>query len=277
MAAPSAPAGGTPVKLHHWLYGVTPGEGYGIKGRSAGLNVALVEAPLAGHYTPIRGDAVQGVGGVNFRMIHPASSGEDVLLSRLGKGPPDELGRPTFQNHIAVAPRVALAEGRVTLAGMDKAIAEFDKVNGSMVGELPALEVPLAPPGYRLGSGLRSHMTRAAVETLATRRMKDLEARTLVLARETPPEIRNEVLYKLTELLVFKIGMPPFASMSDAPTASVLNEFNLVVAPRGVRADASWAILESSTPAALMPRVPKAEMVYRTIEESYAADTSAFG
>jgi hypothetical protein len=120
-------------------------------------------------------------------------------------------------------------------------------------------------------------MTRAAVETLATRRMKDLDARTLVLARDTEPTIRNEVLYRLTELLVFKMGFPGFASMSDAPTASAMNAFNLVVAPRGVRADESWAIIETSLPAPVLPRVPKAEHVYAAIEESYAADSNAFG
>lgn len=271
----AAPAG--PMRLHHWMYGVTPLEGYGIKARSMGLNIALYEAPLQGRYTPIRGDAVQGVGGVNFRMVHPASSGEDVLLSRLGKGPPDELGRPTFQNHIAIAPRSALVEGRITLAGMDAAIADFDLKNPTALGDLQPLEVPAAPGGFRLGAGLRQHITRAAVETLATRRMKDLEARTLVLARETLPPIRNELLFKLIELLNFKIGLPMFVSMSDAPTASALNAFNLVVAPRGVRADESWAIIESSQPDEVLARVPKANEVYGAIEASYAADTAAFG
>ncbi len=265
------------MRLHHWVYGVTPEEGYGIKARSIGLNIALYEAPLQGRYTPIRGDAVQGVGGVNFRMVHPASSGEDVLLSRLGRGPPDELGRPTFQNHIAIAPRAALVEGRISLGGMDAAIADFDLKNANVVGDLQPLEVARAPPGHRLGQGLRQHMTRAAVETLATRRMKDLEARTLVLARDTPPTIRNEMLFRLIELLNFQIGLPPFSSMSDAPTASALNAFNLVVAPRGVRADESWAIIDTSMPDAVLPRVPKATEVYGTIEASYAADTAAFG
>ena len=35
----AAPAG--PMRLHHWTFGVTPGEGYGIKARSAGLNVQV--------------------------------------------------------------------------------------------------------------------------------------------------------------------------------------------------------------------------------------------
>ena len=265
------------MKLHHWMYGVTPGQGYGIKGHSAGLNIAMYEAPLEGRYTPIRGDAVQGVGGVNFRMVHPASSGEDVLLSRLGKGPPDELGRPTFQNHIAIVPRAVLAEGRLTLAGVDKAIADFDTANPTLVGDLPPLEAAAAPAGHRLGAGLKHLITRAAVETLATRRMKDVEARTLVLARESLPTVRNDLLFKLTELLVFKLGIPGFSSMSDAPTASALNSFNLVVAPRGVRADESWAIIESSMPAPVLPRVPKADAVYKVIEDSFAADNAAFG
>ena len=271
----AVPAG--PMRLQHWMYGVTPLEGYGVKARSMGLNIALYEAPLAGRYTPIRGDAVQGVGGVNFRMVHPASSGEDVLLSRLGRGPPDELGRPTFQNHIAIAPREVLATARITLQGIDDAIAAFDLQHPNLVGDLPPLEVAAAPAGYRLGAGLRLHLTRAAVETLATRRMKDIEARTLVLARESLPTVRNEILFKLTELLVFQIGIPGFASMSDAPTASALNSFNLVVAPRGVRADESWAIIESSLPAPVLPRVPKADEVYKIIEESYHADTAAMG
>jgi len=278
LAAPaSQPAGAGPMKLHHWLYGVTPGEGYGIKSYSAGLNIALFEAPLREKYTPIRGDAVQGVGGVNSRMIHPASSGEDILLSKLGKGPPDEMGRPTFQNHITVIPRAVLAEKRLTLSGVEAAVAQFDLDKGSVVGEMPALEVPPAPADWRLGAGLRQHVTRAAVETVATRRISDPEARTLLLSRDTMPAVRNEVLYRLIELLVFKIGLKPFVAMSDAPTASALNTFNLVVAPRGVRADGSWGIIETSMEAPALPRISKVYEVYEAIEQSYAADTAAFG
>lgn len=265
------------MAIHHWTYGVTPGEGYGIKAYSAGLNISLFDTSLRGRYTPIRGDAVQSEGGVNSRMIHPASSGEDVLLSRLGRGPPDEMGRPTFQNHLAVMPRELLVQKRVSLAGVDAAIAAFDQANPSAIKEVAMLQVPPPPETFRLGAGLRLHLTRAAVETIATRKMTEADGRTLVLCRDTLPPVRNEVLFRLIELLNFGANIAGFTAMSDAPTASALNAFDLVVAPRGLRADNSWAIVEAGLPSAVLPRFPKGEWVYKAIEESYAADTRAYG
>ncbi len=268
---------GGPVSLHHWTYGVTPGEGYGIKAYSVGLNISLFDTALRGRYTPIRGDAVQSEGGVNSRMVHPASSGEDVLLSRLGKGPPDELGRPTFQNHLAVIPRELLVQKRVSLSGVDEVMGSFDLANPTALKDVGMLQVDPPLEAHRLGAGLRQHLTRAAVETVATRKMTEADGRTLVLCRDTLPPIRNEVLFRLVELLNFGANLPPFTAMSDAPTASQLNAFDLVIAPRGVRADNSWVIVEAGLPAAPLPRVAKAEWVYQAIEESYAADTRATG
>ena len=266
-----------PVRLHHWLYGVTPGEGYGIKGSSVGLNIALFEAPLRGFYTPIRGEAVQSADGVNLRMIHPGASGEDILLSRLGRGPPDELGRPTFQNHIAIIPGELLTDGRLSLAGVDGALGAFDAANPGALGELGPLEVPAVAAGYRLGAGLRQHLTRAAVETIATRLLVVDDARTLLLCRDTAPAVRNDILFRLVELLIFVAAMPAVTAMSDAPTASSLNTFNLVIAPRGVRADNSWAIVEASTITPPMKRAPGQESAYAAIEASFAADAATFG
>lgn len=265
------------VRLHHWTYGVTPERGYGVKAASTGLNISLFEAPLRGRYTPLRGDVIQSEGGVNSRMIHPASSGDDVLLSHLGRGPPDELGRPTFQNHIAIVPAEVLATGRASLGSVDGAIAAFDAAHGNIVGDMGPLEVAPPPPGYRPGAGLRQHLTRAAVETLATRRIREQDGRTLLLCRETPPAVRNEVLFRVVELLNILAGLEPFTAMSDAPTASALNTFDLVVAPRGLRGDNSWAIIESSLDRPPLPRVDEQQQVYDAIERSFAADTAAFG
>ena len=265
------------MAIHHWTFGVTPGEGYGIKAYSAGLNIALFDTTLRGRYTPIRGDAVQSEGGVNSRMVHPASSGEDVLLSRLGRGPPDEMGRPTFQNHLAVVPRELLVQKRVALFGVDAAIEAFDKANPTALKEVAALQVPAPPESFRLGGGLRRHLTRAAVETIATRKMTEADGRTLLLCRDTLPPIRNEVLFRLIELLNFGANIPAFTAMSDAPTASALNSFDLVVAPRGLRADNSWAIVEAGLQAPPLPRSARGEWVYKAIEESYAADSRAYG
>lgn len=264
-----------PIRLHHWIYGVTPAEGYGIKSISKGLNISLFEAPLRGAYTPIRGDAAQQPGGVDSRMIHPAAAGDDLLVSRLGPGPKDELGRPTFQNHVAIIPTKALFERRLTLQTVDDALRAFGEPEEA-TKELEPLLPAVAPEGWRPGRGLAHHMTRAAAETVATRRLASPHARTLLLVRDSEPAARIDILFKLTELLVLQCVMEPFPCMSDGPTASTLNRFSLVISPRGLRADNSWGIVEAPMNAPALKRVEDADHVYSAIEAAFDADASDY-
>jgi len=265
-----------PIRLHHWVYGVTPNEGYGIKSTSRGLNLSLFEAPLRGAYTPIRGEAVQSPGGIDSRMIHPAAAGDDLLLSRLGAGPRDELGRPTFQNHVAIIPTKALFDRRLTLESVDAALAASGEPEAEPTKELPPIEPAPPPAGWRPAAGLAHHMTRAAAETIATRRIKAPHARTLLLVRDSLPAARNQILFKLTELLVQQCVLEPFPSMSDAPTASSMNRFSLVISARGLRADNSWAIVEAPMTAAPVGRADDADPVYAAIDAAFDADASDY-
>jgi hypothetical protein len=129
------------------------------------------------------------------------------------------------------------------------------------------------PP--RFGDGIHKHLTFAALETLATRFMRDANSRTLLLCRNSTAEARNATLTLLVELLAWKCGISLFASISDAPRSSALNHFNLVIAQRGVRADSSWAILESALTEHVLPRVPDREEIYRAL--SAAVRQSADG
>jgi hypothetical protein len=266
------------VQLHHWIYGVTPGVGYGNKANSRGMNTSLYEAKLKGHLTPIRGEAVQGDGGVDMRMIHPVGAGEEMLLSVLGKGPRDEEGRPTFANHSIVVPTRLLKEGRTSYAALDEAVRAYDVKNPGVVGAMEKIEISLYPAEspHPLGRGIRQHINRAAVETLASRRMSDSYGRTLVLARNSDPVARNTLLYLLVELVNLKCDVPAFTCSSDAPTTPTLNYFNLVVAARGVRADNSWVLLDAAMERPAVPHVPKRESVYKAIEEVFLHEAGAF-
>jgi hypothetical protein len=259
------------AQLHHWIYGVTPGVGYGNKAHSRGMNISLYESKLKGHLTPIRGEAVQGDGSVDMRMVHPVGTGEEMLISVLGKGPRDEEGRPTFANHSIVAATRLLKEGRTSFAALEAAVKEYDAKNPSVTGVMEKIEMPLLPADapHQLGRGIRQHINRAAVETLASRRMGDAYGRTLVLARNSDPASRNALFYLLLELLNLKAEVPYFTGSSDAPTTPTLNYFNLVVAARGVRADNSWVLLDAAMEKAAIPHVPKRDAVYKVIEETY--------
>ena len=258
------------LPIDHWLYGVVQGEGYTVKGVSKGLNASFYDAILRGHYTPIRPATVQSKDEVDLQMIHPVRSGEELLLSRISRGLPDEAGRPTFVNHTAVVPLSALRSGQVTLEGVYGAIARFKDDGGANMAMEP-LAVPAKPPVDLTshGFGIHRYITLPALETLATRMMADSRNRTLLLCRDSSPDNRNKTLYKVIELLNFGCGLPEFPSISDSPTASALNFFNLVVAPRGVRSDSSWAIMETTMGSVALPRVKDRDQVYAQITATF--------
>jgi len=260
------------AELDHWIYAVVPQVGYTTKAMSRAFDAGLYDPYLRGHYTPIRGAAAQDIDGeVDLRMIHPVRTGRDVLLSRITRGIPDEAGRPTFTNHTVVARLDALRSGKVTLEAAFDAMAAFDAKNPGAEGDIDLLKVPTrsdADGPYHFGEGIHKHVTFAALETLATRFMRDAASRTLLLCRNSTAEARNDTLLRLVELLTLKCGIPLFPSISDAPRSSALNHFQLVIAQRGVRADASWAILESAITEHVLPRVPDREQIYRALSSA---------
>ncbi len=261
------------VQVDHWIYGVVQGVGYTTKAVSRGLGVGLYESDLRGHYTPIRAATVQSDDAIiDMQMIHPVRSGEEILLSRISRGPPDEVDRPTFTNHTAIVPTAVLRSGRITLEAVGRALAEFEKKAADIEGELDPLKVPARSdpdPESSFGSGVHRYLSLPSLETLATRVMEDPRCRTLLLCRGSTPETRNKTLCLIVEVLNWACGLPLFSAISDAPTASALNFFNLVVAPRGVRADSTWALLESAISRAALPRVPGQDQVYEILTAAF--------
>lgn len=256
----------------HWIYGVVPGIGYTTKATSRGFDAGLYDPYLRGHYTPIRASAVASTEeAVDLRMFHPVRTGREILLSRISRGDPDESGRPTFMNHTVVVGTDPLRSGRLTLEAIFRAITEFDTHTADLPREIDLLGVPMqpqeeAPP--RFGDGIHKHLTFPALEALGTRIMTDPTSRTLLLCRNTTPEVRNTTLTLLYELLSWGCGLPLVTAISEAPRSSALNFFNLVISPRGVRADSSWAILESALAEPALPRVLDRDDVYEALSSA---------
>lgn len=257
------------VPFDHWVFAVVPNVGYTTKAMSRGFDAGLFDPYLRGNYTPIRAAAAADADSeVDLRMFTPVKTGREILLSRITRGMPDEAGRPTFANHTVVARMDLLKSGRITLESVFRAIAAFDAKTPDAQGGLDLLKIPIRPESEgppRWGDGIHKHVTFAALETLATRAMRDATSRTLLLCRNTTAQARNETLTLLVELLSLKCNLPLFPSISDAPRSSALNHFNLVIAQRGVRADSTWAILESALTEHVLPRVPDREEIYRAL------------
>ena len=267
MASPAPPSS---IQLDHWIYGVTPGKGYDIKAVSRGLNLSFYEERIHGFYTPIRGESLQD-GKVSLVMVHPAPSLQEVLLSVVGRGPDDEMGRPTFMNHTAIAPLPALKNGTLTFESLEQAIRDFDTRLPNVVGDADPLPVVLRPPAplEDLASGLRRCLTFAAAETLVTRLQTVPSGRTLLLMRNSTPEQRIRALRLLLTVINLACGLPWFSSMSDAPTASALDHFQLVISARGVRADNTWTLLDSGLDRPALPRPGGQDALYGTLERCF--------
>lgn len=277
--APAKDSAEDPVQFDHWIFAVVPQIGYTTKAMSRGFDAGLYDPYLRGHYTPIRGAAAQDLEGeVDLRMIHPVRTGREVLLSRITRGIPDEAGRPTFTNHTVVARMDLLKSGRITLEGVYNAVDQFDRKDPGAQGEIDLLRIPMRPESEEppmFGNGIHKHLTFAALETLATRFMRDAASRTLLLCRNSTAEAQNDTLLLLIELLAWKCNIPLFPAISDAPRSSALNHFQLVIAQRGVRADASWAILESALTEHVLPRVPDREETYRVLSAAIRQSADA--
>src|SRR2546425_873012 len=262
-------ADGNAARFDHWVYGVVPGVGYTSKAFSRGLDAGLYDQYLGGHYTPIRAAAAQTMdAAIDLRMIHPIRTGREILVSRVTRGPLDEAGRPTFTNHTLVATTELLRTGRGSLDAAFGALEGVEKRGPDAQGGVTPPDVHLrsdteAHPPF--GSGIHRHLTFPALETLATRIMTDANSRTLMLCRNTPPEARNVTLNLAYELLAWGCGLPPLTAISDAPRASALNFFNLVISPRGVRSDSTWAILESALAESVLPRAAERDEVYQVL------------
>jgi hypothetical protein len=260
------------VEFDHWLYGALPGVGYTQKAVSKGLDAGLYDQYLRGHYTPIRAAATQSYEEpIDLHMIHPVRGVREILLSSITRGPPDEAGRPTFANHTVIARTELLRSGQISLDSIFRFLEEFDRRHPEVAGEMPLLRVPALSEAERalpFGHGVHRHLTFSALETLATRIMSEPEGRTLLLCRNSTPEGRNATLNVVFELLCWACGLPVLTAISEAPRSSAMNFFNLVVAPRGVRADSSWAILESSLAEPVLPRVLDRDEIYEVLTKA---------
>ncbi|MCI4371999.1 MAG: hypothetical protein L3J78_05050 [Thermoplasmata archaeon] len=257
------------VEFDHWLYGAVPQVGYTTRAVSKGLDAGLYDQYLRGHYTPIRSATAQSTDDpIDIHMIHPVRGGREILLSRITRGPPDEAGRPTFANHTVVARIDPLRSGQLTLESVFRAMGDFERKDPEAQGEMALLRVSVRPETDErptFGRGIHRHLTFPAIETLATRVMADAASRTLLLCRNTTPEARNTTLNLVFELLCWACGLPVLTAISETPRSSAMNFFTLVVAPRGVRADSSWAILESALAEPVLPRVMERDDVYQML------------
>ena len=277
-AAQGATAPGGTLRLEHWLYGSVPEVGYSVRAQSAGLNLSFYARRLDGIYTPLTGESLHGDdGAVDVLMVHPASSGAELLVSLIGPGPLDEeYRRRTFVTHTAVVPTDALLDGRLGLDEVDRAIREFDVTPVPASGAIDPLIVRVTdssgPPASPT-PGIGRFLSFASAETLLTRCLKEPDGRTLVLCRDATPTVRRLTLMRIVEVFNLVCQLPFVSALSDSPAGPVASRFQWAVAARAFRTDSSWALLDNALDAPTLPRVPDEVLRYEKLTECYRTGT----
>ena len=269
----SVDGGAESIQLEHWIYGASPEKGYGTKAESMGLNGPLYQRYLGSHFTPVRVEkTANGSTVIDARMIHPAPANDEVLLSVLARGMADEYNRPTIANHTVVLPGALLRSGRLTFNAAEAAIFDFDRRVPKASGRIEPLSLHLpaaVPPEDHPGAGIRRLITKAAVDTLVSRFLTDSHGRVLLLCRGSTHQYRNDLLYKLVELLHAGGEIPLFTAISDAPTLSAMNHFRLAISSRGVRADGTWTLLDASIDRPTLLPIRGRTPVYSRVAEAF--------
>lgn len=269
--AHAPPPSGPTLALEHWTYGSAPEVGYSVLAQSADLNLSFYARRLDGIYTPLAGESLHGdETAVDVLMVHPASGGQELLVSLIREGPPDEeYRRRTFVNHTAVVPTGPLLSGRLGFDEIDRAIRAFDT---SARGTLDPLPVVLRdPPGDPVvrSPGIGRFLSLPSAETLLSRTLQEPDGRTLVLCRDTTPAVRRLTLMRILEVMNLACRLPFVSSISDNPAGPVAARFQLVVAARAFRTDNTWALLDNALDAATLPRVPEELARYATLAQCY--------
>jgi hypothetical protein len=147
---------------------------------------------------------------------------------------------------------------------------EFDSRYPDTAGEMEPLELTPSTidiESTTFGIDIRKHMTKAALETLASWLLNKPKSRTLILCRNSTEKDRSETLYLLVESFYFACGFSLPVAISDAPTLSALNYFNLVISPKGIKADANWVFIDAALEKPLLPRVIGKDFIYEKIEK----------
>lgn len=277
-AGASAPPGAR-LRLEHWVFGAAPEVGYSVRARSAELNLALYSKRLDGLYAPLRGEALHNPKEpVDALMVQPTGAGEELLLTFIGPGPPDEIAqRPTIASHTVVLPVASLRSGALGFEAVERAVRDFDRTHPEPLGTIDSLEVPLREPAARPrpGAGIARHLSRASAETLLTRWLSQPEGRTLILCRDTTTSQRRQALYRILETLPLACRVPFLPSLTEIPSGSFVDRFQLVVSARAFRTDNTWVLLDCALESPTLARLDGEEERYAALAGCYAPATGA--
>ena len=197
-----------------------------------------------------------------------------VLFSFIYHKVIDEYGRKGVIHHSAIIDRKDLQSGKVSLFDIEEAMNKFDEANPAPKGDIPPLEVPAYEPGqFRYQDKIFKYISKASVETLATRMMTASRNRTSFRCQGAGTKARKNIALYLVELLGFRGGIPISFTTERPISSEYYGFFNLAVTERAIAPDANaedWAVINWDELDVGMPRVGGKDDVYKLIDDAFS-------
>lgn len=263
------------MKLHHFVWYPVAGKGYQEKpiAASGSFNPLLYTSLFKNEFIPI----VVSYSKEDFRayLLFNRPDRNKVLFSCIfPKKRVDEHGRTGVFNHSAIISKADIKRGMVSFFRTEKAMREFDDKNPMPKGKIEPLNVrERAKPAFSYVKKLPDFVSKAAVETLATRLMRSKSAKTILRCKGASKADRFKMAVYLAELLNFRCGIRPISFSTEVPTTSEYYElFDLLVLERAFPPEANadkWQVILWDLDTPSLPKLKKASSVYKKIDAAF--------
>jgi hypothetical protein len=261
------------MKVDHFVWYPLHGKGYQDKpvAISGDFNPGLFTNVFKQEFAPL----ILSYSEADYRgfMLFNKPTMSHILFSYIYHKVVDEFGRRGVIHHSAIIEKKALMKGEITILEVEAAMKKFDEEYPMPKGDIPALELPVHDkPKFEYEGMIHKYISKAAVETLATRMLSSKESKTAFRCQGAGKDKRKSIAIYLTELLTFKCGIPISFCTERPITTEYYEFFNLAVTERAVAPEAnaeSWAVINWDVSDPGMKRLGGKDAAYKAIDEAF--------
>lgn len=262
------------IKLNHFIWYPIPGKGYQDKpiAFSGDFNPLLYISLFRNEFIPI----IVSYSKEDFRgyLFFNKPNKSEILFSCIfPKKNVDEYGRTGVFHHSVIIDRNYLQRGEISLFSVEKAMVGFDKKVQFPKGNIEKLQVELNEKPTFSYSNLKKYVSKASVETLATRLMSNERNKTIFRCLGANQRERFKIAIYLIELLNFNCGIKEISFSNEIPlTAEYYKLFDILILERAYppESDAEdWAVIPWDLEESKLQRIKGKEDVYKKIDDVF--------
>ncbi len=262
------------MKIDHFVWYPIHGKGYQDKpvAISGGFDPELFTNVFKQEFAPLMMSYSQK--DYKGYMLFNKPNMSYVLFTHIFHKVVDEYGRRGVIHHSAIIDKKALKNGEITLLDVETAMNKFDDEYPAPKGEISSLELKThESPTYEYDDKIYKYISKAAVETLATRMLTSSSNRTAFRCQGADKDKRRNIAIYLVEILTFKCGIPISFCTERPITSEYYNFFNLAVTERAIAPDSDaeyWAVINWDELEATLPRIDGKDEIYKIIDDAFS-------